>query len=81
MRDCDQSLLTNYEKQMKHEFDLRERREKMLQDIHDGKEEFGSGGPSLNMGKKRSQKDDGNNSGMLGFLQGMKPGFLQQRWD
>lgn len=62
---------------MKHEFEMRERREKMLQDIHEGKDDFGSGGPGL--GKKRSQRDEGSGvHGVMGFLQGMKPGFLQR---
>lgn len=51
---CNENIIKNYERQLKHEYEMRERREKLLQDINEGNDEFGSGGPS--MGKKRSGK-------------------------
>jgi len=55
---------------------MRERREKLLQDINEGNDEFGSGGPS--MGKKRSGKQGESEGGIGDFLSGLRPGFLKK---
>jgi hypothetical protein len=33
MQGCNDNIMTNYEKQLKHEFDMRARRDQMLKDI------------------------------------------------
>lgn len=63
--------MNTYEKQLELELELREKRDKMLKDIEEGKDlEFAGSGPGL--GKKKSRRDDGKPGGTQGFLGGFK---------
>lgn len=68
--------MQNYERQLALEFQLRERRDKMLNDISEGRDEYGGSGPTLKLGKKNSSKKD--EGGIGGFLSGLKQGFLNR---
>ncbi len=58
--------------------EVRQRKDKLLNDIAEGKEsEYGGGGPGLTLGKKNSsRKEEGGSRGIGGFLSGLKQGFL-----
>ena len=75
MKECNSSIIHHYERQMKHEYEMRDRREQMLKDIQEDKEDMtGSGGMG---GGERPKKKQGNDEGAGGFLQGFRPGFLR----
>lgn len=72
--------MDSYDRQMQLEMELRQRKDKMLFDISDGRDEYGGGGPSLNLGKKHSsRKEEGGGGGLSGLFSGLKQGFLNNR--
>lgn len=83
---CNQSILSTYENQLKHELQMRDKRQQVLKDIEEGRDiEVGEGGgPSLNIGKKKSNSNkrdmhkDKDGSGSGGFLSGLRHGFLNR---
>lgn len=66
VKDCNSSIMDSYDRQMQLEMELRQRKDKMLSDISDGRDnEYGGGGPSLNLGKKHSsRKEEGGGGGL-----------------
>eukprot|EP00347_Sterkiella_histriomuscorum_P022223 403331239 len=87
VQSCNTSIMETYEKQLNQELEVRGRREQMIRDIEEGKDqEFGGSGPHNTLGKKRSSKrdrdrgdhDDFPGSGIGGFLSGLKQGFLNR---
>ena len=55
-KSCNQSIMTTYEYQLRHELNLREKRQQVLKDLEEGRDnEVGEGGgPSLTLNKKKS---------------------------
>lgn len=89
VQSCNQSILTAYERQLNMELEVRTRRDQMLKEIEEGKDqEFGLSGPALSLGKKKSSKRDkdydneggmgGGSSGIGNFLSGIRSGFLNR---
>lgn len=60
VKDCNASIISQYERQLNMELEMRTRRDEMLKEIEEGKDqEFGGmGGPGLSMSKKKSSKRD-----------------------
>ena len=81
VQGCNSSIMNNYERQLKLEMDLRDRRDAMIKDIHDGRDQdYGGSGPSHTMLKKKNSKkheerDYGSGGGNFG---GMQPGFFNR---
>ena len=74
---------------MKHELEVRERREQVIKEMSEGRDiEVGEGGgPNLSINKKKSKngsnksdmhKEKEGGSGSGGFLNSFKPGFLNK---
>ena len=74
IRGCNENVINNYERQLKLELQLNEKRDALLKAISEGKEDQEMGDSGLPLMKKRSSKNDGGR----GFLSGFKQGFLNK---
>ncbi len=75
--ECNSSVLSNYERQAKLELDIRSRRDHLLKQISDGKDdEMGESG--LSFGKKNSQKSRGGEQDWgHGLMNSFRRGFMK----
>lgn len=76
-KDCNNSIVQNYDRQFVQEMQVREKRENLLKRLQEGQdEEFGGAGPGLTLGKKKSSKREAEGAGS--FLSGLRQGFLNR---
>lgn len=73
--ECNQNIVSNYERQLKLEFDLRAKREALIKQMSESKEDEMMGESGLSTGKKNQKKTGGDG---WGFMAGMRPGFLNR---